>query len=181
MRCNLVCQSDAMVRYADGPTAEVSTDIAASPAEVFALVTDINLPARFSEEFQRAEWNDGATEPSLGATFQGTNKHPAVGEWTVTCTVTAFEPGSVFEWTVAGPDAAAARWRFTVEPAADDDGSTLRFDARMGPGKSGLTPAIERMPDREEEIVDGRLAEWRGNMQRTVDGIKGLAESQSAE
>jgi len=169
-----------MVRYADGPTAEVSTDVDASPAEVFALVTDINLPARFSQEFQRAEWNDGAAEPSLGATFQGTNKHPAVGEWTVTCTVTAFEPGSVFEWTVAGPDAPAARWRFTVEPAGDDR-STLRFDARMGPGKSGLTPAIERMPDREEEIVDGRLAEWRSNMELTVAGIRALAEGRSAE
>jgi len=168
-----------MVRYADGPTAEVSTDIAAPPAEVFALVTDINLPARFSEEFQRAEWNDGATEPCFGATFQGTNKHPAIGEWTVTCTVSAFEPGSVFEWTVAGPDAPAARWRFTVLP--NGQASTLRFDARMGPGKSGLTPAIERMPDREEEIVDGRLAEWRSNMELTVAGIKALAERQSAE
>jgi hypothetical protein len=39
-----------------------------------------------------------------------------------------------------------------------------------------LTPAIERMPEREEDIIDHRLEEWSANMRRTVDGIAALAE-----
>ncbi len=88
--------------------------------------------------------------------------------------MTAFEPERIFEWTVGDPESKAARWRYDLEPTAR--GSRLRFRAEMGPGPSGLTPAIERMPDREEDIVAGRLREWTGNMTRTVEGIKGLAE-----
>ena len=36
------------LRYADGPSTEATTTIAATPAAVWALVTDIQLPARFS-------------------------------------------------------------------------------------------------------------------------------------
>jgi hypothetical protein len=75
------------LRYADGPTTEVSRVIAASPGELWVYVADINLPARFSSEFQGAEWLDGATEPALGARFRGTNEHPVVGSWQVECTI----------------------------------------------------------------------------------------------
>ena len=34
--------------------------MAAAPAVVWALVCDIQLPARFSAEFEGAEWLDGA-------------------------------------------------------------------------------------------------------------------------
>ncbi|MDQ1395433.1 MAG: hypothetical protein QOG64_692, partial [Acidimicrobiaceae bacterium] len=48
------------MRYAEGPSVEVTTRIAAPVAVVWAAVTDINLPAAFSEEFQGAAWVDGA-------------------------------------------------------------------------------------------------------------------------
>ncbi|MFK8025017.1 MAG: SRPBCC family protein [Ilumatobacter sp.] len=168
-----------MVRYADGPTSEVEVRVDAPPSEVWPLLCDINLASRFSPEFQRAEWtSEGADESgaSLGATFQGHNKHPAVGEWNVPCTVTGFEPEAVFEWTVGDVSNKTARWRYELR--GDGDGSTLRYSAEMGPGFSGLTPMIEAMPDREEEIVANRLAEWNTNMTATVEGIKALAEGQ---
>lgn len=163
-----------MVKYADSPTTTVAATIDAPPAAVWSLISDINLPAEFSEEFQRAEWID--PEPGIGATFRGWNQHPVVGEWDVVCTVTDFASEGAFEWIV-GPDMEnkSARWRFDLTPAGE--GSKLSFTAEMGPGPSGLTPAIERMPDREEDIVAGRLGEWTNNMQRTVDGIKARAES----
>lgn len=161
-----------MVKYADAPQASVEVKIAAGPAAVWPLVSDISLPARFSPEFQGADWIDDG--PALGATFHGHNKHQFVGEWTTTSTLTAYEEGSVFEWTVGDLENKTARWRFDLAP--DGEGSTLRFSAEMGPGPSGLTMAIQQMPDREEEIVANRLGEWTGNMQATLDGIKGLAE-----
>jgi hypothetical protein len=49
---------------------------------------------------------------------------------------------------------------------------------QMGPAPSGLTPAIEAMPDKEERIVARRLEEHRANMGATLAGIKELAESE---
>ncbi len=162
-----------MVKYADGPASSVEVHVDAPASVVWPLLCDINLPGRFSKEFERAEWLDDG--PAVGATFRGHNRHARVGVWSVVCTVTAMEPERVFEWTVGDVDFKAARWRFDL--AAGGGGSTLRFSAEMGPGPSGLTPAIERMPDREEDIVARRLDEWTANMQRTIDGIKELAEA----
>jgi hypothetical protein len=167
-----------MVKYADGPTTEAEVAIDAPPSVVWPLLIDINTPAAFSQEFQGADWLDPNDQgaPTVGARFRGHNKHEVVGEWSASCQVSAMDPEQVFEWTVFGgdPPQKAARWRYDL--SADGDGSLLRFSAQMGPGPSGLTPAIERMPDREEDIVARRLGEWNANMVRTVEGIKALAE-----
>lgn len=160
------------MKYSDGPTTEVEVHVDAPPARVWELVTDITLPARFGTELQQARWLDA--EPALGARFVGRNRHPAAGEWETTCHVVAFEPERLFGWAVEDPAHPAATWRFELEP--DQAGTRLRQWARMGPGPSGLTPVIRSMPEKEERIVARRLAEWRANMQATVQGIKALAE-----
>lgn len=162
-----------MVKYADGPTTSVEVRIDAPPATVWPLLCDINAPAAFSHEFQGADWIDEG--PALGATFRGRNQHDMVGEWSVVCTVTAMDEERAFEWTVGDVDNKAARWRFDLEQ--DGDGSRLRFSSEIGPARSGLTPAIERMPDREEDIVAKRMSEHNANMMRTIEGYKQLAES----
>ena len=167
-----------MAKYADCPTTEAEISIDAPPAVVWPLLVDINTPAAFSQEFQGADWVEppGDDGPKVGDRFRGRNKHKVVGEWSASCEVSDLAAEQVFEWTVFGgdPPQKAARWRYDL--AADGDGSTLRFSAQMGPGPSGLTPAIEAMPDREEDIVARRLSEWNGNMVRTIEGIKALAE-----
>ena len=72
----------------------------------------------------------------------------------------------------------SAAWRFALEPA--ERGTRLRQWMRMGPAPSGLNIAIDARPDKEERIVARRLEEHRDNMQRTVDGIKRLAEGEPA-
>src|SRR5208283_5311913 len=67
----------------------------------------------------------------------------------------------------------AARWGFEID--ATEGGTHLRQWATLGPGPSGLTPAIEAMPDKEEWFVAHRLAEHQANMRRCVTGIKELA------
>ena len=86
------------------------------------------------------------------------------------------EPERVFGWVVGDPAHPSAAWRFILEPAGA--GTLLRQWMRMGPAPSGLTPAIEAHPDKEERIVARRLAEHRANMQRTIEGIKQVAEGQ---
>ena len=159
-------------RYDDCPTTEVSAVIPASPGALWEHIRDINLSKRFSTEFRGAEWLDGATEPALGARFRGTNEHPVVGKWQVECTITEYEPERVLGWSVEGAGEPAAAWRFTLEEV--DGGTKVTQWFRLGPGRSGLSPAIDRMPDREHDIIAHRLAEHAANMQRNLDGLAEL-------
>lgn len=163
-----------MARYADKPSAEISVDIAASPEVVWDLVTDINLPARFSTEFQGADWIDSDT-PALGARFTGRNKRGEATRWDTTCTITWFEPLRDFGYTVEDIESPAARWRYMLKPS--DAGTRLTMWAEMGPGRSGISWFIYKHPDQEEQIIATRLEEWRVNMEATLAGIKSLAEA----
>ncbi len=172
---------------ADGPGILVEVDIKAKPDVVWGLVTDLNNHAQWSGELQRAEWTDNGDEdgevdgePGVGATFQGHNKRDDMGEWTVTCHVLEWEENRRFSWCVENPDNHAARWTFVVEPVPG--GSRLRYHARLGPGPSGLSMAIERMgTELEPVIIASRQNELRDNMAATINGIKGLAEATGDE
>ena len=163
-------------RFADGPGTIVETDIAAPVSAVWALVTDINVPAAFSTEFLGAEWE--SDERGAGATFLARNNHPAIGEYQIRCWIDAREENRAFGWRTSDPDQPGARWRFDLEQGPGR--TRLRFSVTMGPGSSGTSTAVERMPDKEERIVLRRIREMRPNMQRTVDGIRHLAEEQQA-
>jgi hypothetical protein len=165
----------AELRYADCPTTEAELVIDAPPAAVWPLVCDIQVPADFSSEFQGGSWLDGATAPALGARFRGRNYHEAVGAWETVSTVCEFEPQQRFGWAVGDPDIPAARWRFTLEPAGS--GTLIRQWMQIGPGESGISATIARMPDKEHRILRRRLAEHHANMQATLAGIKGRAEA----
>ncbi len=159
-------------RYADGPTTEASLVIDASPSVLWTLVSDINLPARCSTEFRGAEWVDGATGPALGARFEGRNHHDAIGSWTTPATVVEYEVDRTFGWSIGDPAAPSASWRFRLAPVGD---STLVTQwMRMGPARSGLSAAIDAMPDKESKIIRRRLEEHRTNMEANLAGIKAL-------
>ncbi|ALL76238.1 cyclase [Pseudonocardia sp. EC080610-09] len=158
------------MRYADGPTTEAETRVDADPVAVWELVTDLGFLSGVSTEMQRAAWV-GDAAPGPGARIRGEHRHDARGEWTTVSTVTGWEPGRVFEWTVE-PDqdgGAAAVWRFELTP--DDGGTRLRQWARMGPGPSGLTEVIATRPELEERIVAGRLREWQAGMERNLEAV----------
>jgi hypothetical protein len=163
------------VRYAEGPTVEVEVHIDAPPSAVWPVVRDITTPARFSEELQEVRWLEEGTR------FAGRNRHAAIGEWETTCFVVADQQDRVFEWAVGDAEAPSASWRFTLEPDDAGTGTVLRQWMRIGPAPSGLSPAIEAMPDKEERIIARRLDEHRANMQRTVDGIRALVEAAPSE
>jgi uncharacterized protein YndB with AHSA1/START domain len=162
-------------RYADKPTVEVRTWIDAAPARVWELVSDVELMPAMSTELQSARWLDGAAGAALGASFIGHSKHEALGEWSTTSYVVECEPERVFGWAVEDPDNPSALWRFRLEPK--DGGTELSEWMQMGPARSGLSRAIERMPDKEQKIVFVRLREFERNMTVTLEQIKKLAES----
>jgi hypothetical protein len=162
-------------RYADTPAVEVRIWIDAAPARVWELVSDIGLMPAMSPELQSVEWLDGATGPAMGARFAGRNRHEAMGEWESTSCVVEFEPERVFGWAVGDPAEPAALWRFLL--ASKDSGTELSEWVRIGPGRSGLSSVIDRMPDKEQKIVFVRMREFERNMTGTLERIKALAEA----
>jgi uncharacterized protein YndB with AHSA1/START domain len=163
------------VRYADKPTVEVHTWIAAPPTRVWKLVSDIQLMPGLSSELQSVEWLDGRNGPAPGARFIGRSRHAALGEWATTSHIVEYEPPRVLAWAVEDPQHPSAVWRFTLEP--QDGGTLLREWMQMGPARSGLSFAIDRMPEKEQKIVFVRMREFEANMAATLEAIKKLAEN----
>jgi hypothetical protein len=161
-------------RYADNPTVEASTWIDNDPARVWGLVSDIQLMPTLSNELQSVEWVDGATGPRVGARFVGHNEHDAFGQWSTTSQVVAYDESREFAWAVGDPEYPSATWRFRLAPR--DGGTVLSFWMQMGPGRSGLSVAIDAMPDKEEKIVFVRLREFEAAIDKILAAIKRLAE-----
>jgi uncharacterized protein YndB with AHSA1/START domain len=161
------------MRMGDRPSVEVEIFIAAPPARVWTLVTDILLMGQWSPEYRGGEWLDGATGPAIGARFKGRNKRKE-REWESLSTVIAAEPGKSFAWAVGNPTNPGATWRFDLTP--DHTGTRVRQHVQIGPGPSGITARIAELPDREEDIIAARTAEHHRNMQRTLAGLKAAAE-----
>lgn len=161
-------------RYADNPTVEVSTWIDADPARVWGLVSDIELMPTFSNELQSVEWAEGFDGPRPGARFVGHNEHDAFGKWSTTSQIVACAPSREFAWAVGEPDNPSATWRFRLTPK--DGGTMLSFWMQMGPGRSGLSVAIDSMPDKEQKIVFVRMREFESAIGKTLAAIKRLAE-----
>lgn len=136
------------------------------------LATDINIASRFQNEFAEAEWIDDG--PALNARFVGRNTR-GEREWETTSWVVAYGPKRTFGWVASDRDNPGATWTYFLDET--DTGTILRYHRVLGPGPSGLTSAIERHPEAEEEIIASRDDEQRQNMQAVIEGIKHLAES----
>src|SRR5580658_2775709 len=162
-------------KYADGPTVQVQTWIDAAPSAVWPIVTDVESMPEMSTELQSVAWCEDSAGPAIGSRFTGTSRHEALGEWSTTSQVVECEPLSVFAWAVGSPDQPSATWRFTL--VAADGGTLLGQWMRLGPGRSGLSMAIDAMPEKEEKIIFVRMREFEKAMTATVAAIKQRAEA----
>ena len=164
------------MKISDAPTTQAEIEIHAPAEKVWQIVSDIQTPALTSSEFQGADWLDGATEAAVGARFRGRNAHKAIGEWATTCIVTVVDAPNEFAYAVENVEDPSAVWRYLIKPSGD--GVSLTQIAQIGPGPSGLSPAIERMPEKETRIIERRLSEHHANMTANLAEIKKLAEGQ---
>ena len=79
--------------------------MAASPEQVWSLVSDVTSIGRFSPETFEAEWLDGKSCPAVGARFRRHDRGDGKARhvyWTK-CIITACEPGRDFAFEVIGP------------------------------------------------------------------------------
>jgi uncharacterized protein YndB with AHSA1/START domain len=163
--------------FADSPAIAAQTRIAAPPARVWPLVTDIFLMAKLSSELQEVQWLEGVAGPAVGHRFTGRNANQMLGRWETVSTIVECEEPHRFAWAVGDPGQPACVWRFTLRP--DGAGTLLEQWAQMGPGRSGLNLAIDAMPDKEQKIIFVRLREFEAGFQHNLAAIKELAETGS--
>ena len=107
----------------------VTVHMAASPAKVWALVSDVTRIGEYSPETFEAEWLDGALGPVVGARFRGHVKRNGRGPtyWT-TCTVTDCVPEREFAFGVGPGDKPQIVWGYRLEPVADGTDVTEFFE-----------------------------------------------------
>ncbi|GAA1696802.1 SRPBCC family protein [Fodinicola feengrottensis] len=162
------------MRYADTPTVEVDTYIQAAPDLVWDHVIDFDLMVSMSPELRGFEWEGEGDGPAVGRSYVGKNFHKDFGEWQTTSTVIAYDPPREFAWAVSDVDFPSSIWRFRLRP--EGGGTVLSQWMQMGPARSGLSFAIDRMPDKEERIVARRLGEFRTAMENNLRTFKKLSE-----
>ena len=107
--------------------------------------------------------------------FVGRNRHSAIGEWEVESFVDVFDEGRSFGWATinAGESGLSVAIRSRTGPGRS---VRLSFSLSVGPGRSGISKAIEAMPDKEPRILRRRILEHHANMVRTLEGLKAVAE-----
>ena len=155
----------------DGEVAdvEVSEQVAATPDDVYAMVSDVTRMGSWSPETTSCRWLDGATGPTVGARFRGTNKRGPL-LWQTTCTVTAAEPGERFAFDVKFGPAPISSWAYDLEPARD--GTTRVTESWSDRRSSALkVTSVPVMGIRD------RAAHNRRSMQATLAALKVAAET----
>ncbi|MET1000745.1 MAG: SRPBCC family protein [Acidimicrobiia bacterium] len=146
----------------------VTVYMAAPPEKIWDLVSDVTKIGRYSPETFEGEWLDGATGPAVGARFRGHVKRNGVGPiyWT-SASVTACEPGRVFEFGVGKPGKPLNTWRYELTPNGDGTDVTESF----------------RLTDQLGLKIYWTLWGWsrgkvnRKGMQTTLERIKAEVES----
>ncbi|MGY0020195.1 SRPBCC family protein [Streptomyces sp. YJ-C3] len=171
------------MRLADGPQVESTIEIAAPAWKVWDLVSDIATSVRHSPELQEVQWLDGADKPAVGACFVGRNRNGGLGEWQTVSRIVTIEPERTFQWEVVYYDARhdngepLSVWTYHIEPTEDGSGTRLKHGMKLGTTPGPLHAVIERNPEREEQILDGRFAMLRTAIDGTLAGVRTEAEA----
>ncbi|TXC99723.1 SRPBCC family protein [Streptomyces sp. ISID311] len=161
------------------------TQIAATPAEVYAVVSDLPRSAEWSPECTGGAWVSGRPS-TVGAVFLGENLRaedvvawaPVVrGTWRTESQVVAAEPGRVFRWAMrdGAGNPQDSVWSYEIEP--DGDGCVLVHGLRMGTATEGIRGITAEM---DEATKKKFFADWTeklaADLQATLRRIKAIVE-----
>lgn len=158
-----------------GELRSVTRTIAADPATVYRLVSDVTRIGEWSPEARAARWLDGVTEAVPGARFRGFNRWGPV-MWARTCEVEEAEPGKKFVFR-------------TMPGAMVPDSTRWSYELADVPGGTRVTESYEilhPLPARLQRLTRPLLPhhqDMRPHMARTLEGLEvgaGLLPGQAA-
>jgi hypothetical protein len=96
-----------------------ATVLVGAPADrLWAIVSDVTRTGEWSPENTGAVWLDGATGPTVGARFKGSNRRGKT-RWATTCEVTAAVTGREFAFVTGRPQKPETVWRYVLEPVGE--------------------------------------------------------------
>jgi hypothetical protein len=149
---------------------EVTVDVAASPENVYALVSDVTRMGEWSPECFQCSWTKGATGPVVGARFKARNKGHRGPAWFNTPMVTVANAGREFAFNRSGPGIGSYTWRYAMEPTPDGTRLTESFDALrpLAPIMTWITEKWTGSADRDADLHEGMVT--------TLARIKAAAE-----
>ena len=167
--------------------ARADVTVAASPDQVYGVISDMPRSGEWSCECQGGAWIEG--EPAtVGAVFRGENLRsesvvawaPVVrGTWYTTAEVVAAEPGRTFRWAMRTENGERQQsvWGFDVAPAGSDGECVLTHHFRMDALTEGMRGIVADMDEVERRRF---YTEWgekvRVDMEATVARIKDVIE-----
>lgn len=146
---------------------EVETHIAAAPAHVYALVSDVTNMGRWSPETHTCKWVKGATGPAVGARFRGSNK-ARWRRWSTTSTVAIADEGKCFAFDVAFGPVSIARWTYEFHPDGDGTRVVEIWDDRRPRSFVKPSAVVMNVPD--------RAGHNRAGMEATLAALKAAVE-----
>ena len=150
------------------PTAESSIDIAATPQEVWAIVSDVTRTPEWSPVCTRCEWLDGARAPVVGARFRGHNRLNGA-RWSRECVVTEAEPGVVFAFSTLFKGEESTRWRYRLEPTGSGTRLTEAYEVVVVPR---WVRTLRRLPGAAAKSD----RDTRRNISTSLERLKAIAE-----
>jgi hypothetical protein len=165
----------------DGPTDmprwSQSIFIAASTADLYAMVSDVTRMGEWSPVCRECRWDEDATGPEAGAWFTGHNVDEG-REWDTHCEVLVADPGHEFTFGVAGT---FVRWSYRFQPADSAGDGTGASGARVTetwepqPDLLGFY-AKQYGEDQVEAVLAARAATAKRGIDATLHAIKRAAE-----
>ena len=145
-----------------------SISVAATPDELYALVSDVTRMGEWSPICRACWWDEGAG-PQVGAWFTGRNVLPE-RTWETRSQVVVADPGREFAWEVNN---GWVRWGYTFEPEGDGTRLTESWEF-LPPGIAGFR---ERFGDEADAQIAGRRAAAESGIPATLAAIKKTAEA----
>ncbi|MGU3435112.1 SRPBCC family protein [Actinomycetes bacterium M1A6_2h] len=145
-----------------------SITIAASPADVYALVSDVTRTGEWSPICEACWWTEG--DGDVGSTFTGRNVTPD-RTWETVSTVEFAEPNTRFGWFVADR---VVHWAYILEPV--DSSSTKLTESWSFPDE-GVEYFHTKYGENAQKEIDNRVAAAHDGIPKTLAAIKKVAEA----
>lgn len=153
-------------------THSASTVVAATPAAVYALVSDVTRTGEHSDVVVGCWWDapPGPQGPQPGDRFTGRNQTPE-RTWETRCTVEEAVPGRRFSWLVGE---GLVRWTYELELVEGGTRLTERWEFL----EDGIRVFGERYGERAGEEVEQRTQAAHRGMPRTLEALRTALEQQ---
>ncbi len=138
---------------------EIVRDIAASPEQVYAAISDVTRMGEWSEECHACQWHEGYDGPVVGATFDGHNRNGG-HEWTTQGRVIEADPGRAFAFACSMMDFHFSTWGYRIDP--------IESGSRVTEWSEDLRPESVMEFSRQTSGVDDRTERNRTTMSATL-------------